>query len=764
MADDRPDSILGQHSPSPRWGEGGGDGATPAIGAALPHADPSGGPSPGPVGPSLAPSGRGVGASQAVPRAPGWTAAFVGLWSAASVVSLAGLWLLAAVQAIRADLPRVPDPAAIATSHLVVDRAGLLLRPFTIADGRWRLPATAAEVDPLFFRMLFAYEDRRFAEHHGVDWIAMARAVVQYAEAGNIVSGGSTITMQIARLLAGIDTRSLAGKLRQIVFAQEIEAALTKDEILAIYLTLAPYGGNLEGIRAATLAYFGKEPTRLTPAEAALLVALPQSPEARRPDRDPPAAEAARDRVLDRMVTAGVLVAEEAAAAKTEPVPTVRIDFPILAAHLAEAAVVAAPDVPVHRLTIDRARQQQLERLAADRAAALGPTISVAIVLVDHRTGEILASVGSAGLLDRNREGFIDMTRAIRSPGSTLKPFIYGLAFELGLALPASLIEDRPTGFGDYAPVNFDGFYRGTVTMREALQQSLNVPAVIVLDAVGPAQLVARLRRAGATPSLPELSAPGLAIGLGGVGISLRDLVAAYAAIANGGTAVALHDGATPAVPPTDGTNAVLDPVAAWYVADILAGIVPPGNGAPGRIAFKTGTSYGYRDAWAIGFDGRYVIGVWVGRPDGAPIAGLSGFGEAAPILFDAFDRLGGRTEPLRPPPPGAATIATADLPEPLMRFRHQERSVVERDPGPEIAYPPDGVRVDLGLAAGAAVPLVIKVRNGSPPFTYLANGLPIGRAAFARQETWAPDGAGFVTIAVIDGQGRSSRVTVFVE
>ncbi|MGD9739226.1 MAG: penicillin-binding protein 1C, partial [Bauldia sp.] len=341
--------------------------------------------------------------------------------------------------------------------------------------------------------------------------------------------------------------------------------------------------------------------------------------------------------------------------------------------------------------------------------------------------------------------------------------FIYGLAFELGLALPESLIEDRPTGFGEYAPVNFDGFYRGTVTIREALVQSLNVPAVIVLDAVGPAQLVARLRRAGAAPVLPELSSPGLAIGLGGVGISLRDLVGAYAAIANRGLAVPLIDGVTPPAPiPT--SNIVLDDTAAWYVTDILAGVLPPSNGSPGRIAYKTGTSYGYRDAWAIGFEGRYVVGVWVGRPDGAPIPGLSGIGAAAPILFEAFDRLGGRIEPLPLAPAGAVAMATADLPEPLRRFRHQQPNIVARDPAPEITFPPDGVNVDLGLRSGSGAPLVIEVRNGAPPFTFLANGLPIGRADFARQETYDAGEPGFVTLAVIDGNGRSDRVTVFLE
>jgi len=698
------------------------------------------------------------------PRGRRWRVAFFGLWSVLTVASLAGLALVATVQNVRSGLPAIPVAEDIVTSPVVVDRNGFLLRPFTIEDGRWRLPVAIEDVDPLYFEMLLAFEDQHFETHNGVDWLAVARAAGQFVRNGRIVSGASTLTMQVARLIDGRDTRTIEGKLRQIGFAQRIDAAVSKDEILELYLLLAPYGGNLEGIRAATLSYFGKEPARLTPAEAALLVALTQSPEARRPDRDPDSAEIARNRVLDRMVASGVLTADEADAAKTERVPRERLDFPIIAAHLAEAARLGDPAAEVHRLTIDRERQVALEQLSTDRAETLGEEISIAILVVDHQTGEVIASVGSSGLLDEDREGFLDMTRAVRSPGSTLKPLIYGLAFELGLAMPESLIEDRPTAFGGYAPVNFDGFYRGTVTIREALQQSLNVPAVIVLDEVGPALLVSRLARAGAEPELPDLTAPGLAIGLGGVGVTLEDLVATYASVANLGRPVRLIDGLDDDAGAYRAPLPVLDPPAAWHVADILAGVPPPATASLGRIAYKTGTSYGYRDAWSIGFDGRHTIGVWVGRPDGAPVPGLTGIGMAAPILFEAFDRIGGRTVPLPPPPAGTLIADTNELPEPLRRFRHAEADVVIADPAPEIAYPLDGVRVDLGLMSGEGTPIVIKVRNGTPPFTFLANGLPIGNSAFAREETWTPDGPGFVSLAVIDGEGRSDRVTVFLE
>ena len=690
---------------------------------------------------------------------------------AGGVYGLAGVLLAGllsthlVVREFTPTLPPTPDVATLPVSAAVVDRAGLLLRPFTTSDGRWRLPVSIADVDRHFIDMLIAYEDRNFADHGGIDWPSMLRAAGQFALAGgHIVSGGSTLTMQVARLIEGEPTRNLAGKLRQMVHAEALDRQLSKDQILTLYLTLAPYGGNIEGIRAASLAYFGKEPARLTTAECALLVALPQSPEARRPDRDPVAALAGRNTVLDRMVGEGVITAEEAESARREPLPTLRREFPMLAAHLAEEAVKAQPKARRIGLTVDARLQTALEKLGAARAARLGPKVSVAIVVADQETGNVLASVGSAGLFAEQSDGFVDMTEAVRSPGSTLKPLIYGLAFELGLAHPESLIADRPTAFGAYVPVNFDGLNRGTVTMRQALTQSLNIPAIITLDAVGTPRLMQRLKRANANPLLPDDTAPGLAVGLGGVGVTLRDLVSINAAIARGGSPVRLQDGVTVAPPEPADAAPVLDPVAAWYVSDILAGVPPPLNGSAGRIAYKTGTSYGYRDAWSIGFDGKTVIGVWVGRPDGAPVPGISGVLAAAPILFESFDRLGASVVPLRAAPPGVLYATNADLPAPLRRFRHPDDEKVAKDAGPEIAFPADGVDVDLGLAAGEDRPLMVKVRNGVPPFTFFANGAPFGRSAFARQNSWKPDGPGYVTLSVVDAEGRSDAVKVFLD
>ncbi len=434
--------------------------------------------------------------------------------------------------------------------------------------------------------------------------------------------------------------------------------------------------------------------------------------------------------------------------------PAERRAFPAVAPHIADRIVAAEPSLAAHRLSIAGDLQRRLEALVADRAGALPAGVSAALLVADHASGEILASVGSPGLLDADRSGWIDMTVAIRSPGSTLKPLIYGLAFELGVAHPESLIDDRPVTFGHWTPTNFDDDYHGTVSVREALQRSLNVPAVMLLDAVGPAQLLSRMRRAGTPGALPPGRASGLAIGLGGIGLSLRDLVQLYAAIARGGEAVALHE--APGQAPTAGAR-VLAPGAAWQVADILAGAPPPVAAPAGRIAFKTGTSYGHRDAWAVGFDGRYVVGAWVGRPDAAAVPGITGIGQAAPLLFEAFARLEPLPVPLRAPPSDVLTVANAELPAPLRHVRARDGGAGPL--GPEIVYPPDGARVALT----GGLPLAVKIRNGAPPFTWLLNGSPVETGGIDR-EIAADAAAGFVSIAVIDAQGRAARARVTVE
>ncbi len=662
-----------------------------------------------------------------------------------------------------ATLPPLDLTPSTQRSTIVLDRDGRLLRPYATADGRWRLPLTAGEVDPRMIAMLLAYEDRRFADHHGVDPAATLRAAWQWLSSGRIVSGGSTLSMQVARLVEPRPERSLGAKLRQMVRAIELERRLGKAGLLDLYLTLAPYGGPVEGLRAASLGYFGREPARLSFAEAALLVSLPQSPETRRPDRSPERARLARDRVLDRVAAKGVITRAEAEAAKAEPVPALRKPFPMLAAHAADAALAAGPTAPVLRLTIDGRLQASLEALAAERAVAVGPGISAAILAIDNATGAVVAQVGSPGYTDATRMGAIDMTGAIRSPGSALKPFIYALAFEGGTAHPETLLEDRPVRFaGSYAPENFDLGYQGIVTARRALQLSLNVPAVDLLEVVGAARFVARLRAAGARIELPRDTAPGLPVALGGLGITLADTARLFSGLARGGNVPVLlrRVGEAPAA-----DSRIAEPVAASYVADILRGAPPPENALPNRIAYKTGTSYGYRDAVAVGFDRRVTIAVWVGRPDGNAVPGLVGRVVAAPILFDAFARYGGEPEPVRLDRE-ALVATTLALPPPLRHIRKDAPKSFAASQGAalRIAYPPDGARIDLGLAEpGSASPLALKALGGALPLTWMVNSLPVTDST-RRQSAWMPDGAGFARISVMDASGASDSVVVRLE
>ena len=640
-------------------------------------------------------------------------------------------------------------------SHVVVDRNGRLLRAYATVEGRWRLPATEDDVDPRLLKLLFAYEDKRFRSHHGVDPMSLARAAIQFLTSGHIVSGGSTITMQVARLLEPRQQRSFSAKFRQIVRALELEQSLSKHDILTLYLMLAPYGGNLEGIRAAALAYFGKEPRKLSLAEAALLVALPQSPELRRPDRFPDAARAARDRVLDRVAVAGVVPPDEIARAKSQSVPRERKQLPMWAPHAADQVVLMEPNQHEHRLTIDLVLQKALQELAYERANALGRDISVAILAVDNASGEARARVASADYFDARRAGQVDMTQALRSPGSTLKPFIYGLAFEDGLIHPETLIDDKPSRYGNYAPENFDLTFQGTVTVRRALQLSLNVPAIVVLGKVGVNRLSARLSQTGAALILPKNEAPGLAMGLGGVGVRLSDLVVLYAGLARLGAALPLteHTGG-----PSQNARRLLDPVAAWYVGNILIGAPPPDNAPRGRVAFKTGTSYGYRDAWAIGFDGRMTIGVWVGRPDGAPVPGLVGRASAAPILFDAFARTGFAPAALPRAPKGTIFAASNKLPPPLQRFGTNGPSDAVEPP--RIMFPPDGANLDV--AAGSQIdPVALKITGGRAPLTVMVNGVPLDAQNRRGTLFFQPDGPGFVRLTVMDARGATDSVTV---
>lgn len=687
------------------------------------------------------------------------------VWSGAAMA------VLVAVAAIGLDRAYPPNLMRLRShSTMILAADGSILRAFAAAGGAWRFPADAETVDPKLISYLIAYEDRRFFWHPGVDPLAVLRAMGQAAVAGHVVSGASALTMQTVRLLEP-RPRTVSAKLIEMTRALQLEAHYSKAQILGMYLTLAPYGGNLEGVRAASLAYFGKEPTHLSEAEAALLVALPQSPEAQRPDRLQANAIAARAKVLARLLGEGAIDRQAYETALAEPAPTGR--YPALndAPHLALRLRLDAPADQTIQTTIDHGLQLRVQDLVRRHQAALEPGATIAVLAIANDGRKVIAYVGSGDFFDWQRFGQNDMVRAIRSPGSTLKPFIYGMAFDDLIVHPETMMKDVPMRFGDYAPENFDHLFRGDITAREALQLSLNLPAVALLDQVGPNRFAQRLGDIGAPLHLPKDEArPGLPIALGGVGVNLEELVMLFAALPDNGMArpLAFRADAT-----ADPGKQLVTPVAAYYLTSILENTPPPprwlasGNRKnAANIAYKTGTSYGYRDAWAIGYNAGYTIGVWVGRPDGTFSPARMGRVSAAPVLFEIFDQLPHAESALASSVPrGAIVGGTNDLPTNLRRFQAQPSLESALAPevldGPAIKNPVDGATVDLATADKS---LVLQADGGALPLRWLINGAPVQSLPYRRQAEWQPDGRGAARVTVIDRFGRSATAEVWLK
>lgn len=641
------------------------------------------------------------------------------------------------------------------SSPVVLDHRGAWLRALPVETGRWRIRADLKRTDRSFLRRLVAIEDERFWRHDGVDPVAVVRAAGSAILRGHIVSGASTLSMQTARLLEP-RPRTLGAKLIEMVRAVQLEARYSKREILALYLTLAPYGGNLEGVRAASLSYFGHEPETLTLGEQALLIALPQSPEARRPDRRPAAARDARHLVLQRMVAAGQATRAEAEEADAEPLPG-RSAFPARAWHAAGELARAAPTRQATVVsTLDATLQARLEPLAAAYAREQGADATAAIMVVEIEGRAVRALVGSGGL-DRPG-GWIDMTRALRSPGSALKPFIYAFAFDDGVAAPDTEMQDVQTRFNDYQPEDFDRVFRGAVTAREALSHSLNVPAVSLMERIGPAHFLARMESAGVRLHLPDAKtrAPGLALALGGEGITLRDMAVLYCALGDEGLAKPLAWTEEDAARRRRSRGGrLVRPEAARQVLDILRDAPPPKGRIPGALtqggpgmAYKTGTSYGFRDAVAAGVVGGYVIVVWTGRADGGARGGFTGREAALPMLFDAADIL---SAPRAAPPriaPRAAPGALATLERP--------------DRGPNLIFPPDRATVQVDAFGPASRGLALAA--GGEGLSWYVDGQPLPVDPVSGRTLWRPAAPGFYELTVVDSQGREARAKVRIK
>ncbi len=572
------------------------------------------------------------------------------------LAGLAWLWL-------------TPLPAALSATDyaaLMLDRHGRPLAARIASDQQWRFaPVTALPYK--YQRALLTFEDRRFFWHPGIDPIAVARAAWADLRAGHIVSGGSTLTMQLARILRGNPPRTFAEKASEALLALRLEAHLSKNEILGQYASRAPFGGNTVGLRAAAWRYFGRPPGELSWAEAALLAVLPNSPSLIRLDRARDQLRDKRDQLLDTLAEQGDLSSRELHLAKLEPLPTAQA-LPQLAPHLL-TTLLAQGAGPLLNTTLDAGLQRRVRALAEQHGQRLlGDGVhNLAVVVIDHRRLQVRAYVGNVTHGDPRLYGkAVDIASRPRSTGSILKPFLYGLMLDAGLILPDTLVPDLPTNYGGYSPKNYDHQYRGAVPAHDALARSLNVPAVRLLRRYGVARFEDQLRELGMTTLFRPAGGYGLSLILGGAEGRLDEITGLYARL------MAVMQGSGPAGPvtllrgPADEVRATaispavkafgISPGAAWLTNRALLDVARPGTARQWRlyrssqpIAWKTGTSYGLRDAWAVGSNGRYTVGVWAGNANGEPAPKLIGSVSAAPLMLDVFSLLGAAPWPAAP-------------------------------------------------------------------------------------------------------------------
>jgi penicillin-binding protein 1C len=743
---------------------------------------------------------RAPGAAEALPagphRAHPWRRAF-GIALAAAII----------VCGTALGLDRLyPLPPVYADGAIVVTAVdGTPLRNYPSRDGVWRYPISPRDVSPLYLQTLLTYEDRWFRWHPGVNPVAMVRAAWQWMTTGHIVSGGSTLTMQVARLidpaLAGHASRTLSAKMRQVLRAMQLEMHYSKDEILAIYLGRAPMGGIVQGVEMAARLWLGKSARDLSAAEAALLTALPQAPSLLRPDRNPEQARTARDKVLDRMAALGRWTPAQVADAKMEPVmsPPLRAHWlaPLAAQRLVSEAADSVADScpgcaiggdasrgqPPHQLiasTIDAELQSRVEQMLLDRVDVLPPKVSMAVLVMDNDSLQIRAYAGSADYSDNTRFAYVDMVRAVRSPGSTLKPFLYGIALDDGLIHSESLLLDVPMSFGGYAPGNFQAAFSGPVSAAQALQRSLNVPAVDLLDRVGPAHFASVMLSGGVRLRMPAGASPNLSLILGGGGTTLEELVGAYRALARDG--MAGQPRLDPRMPMRE--SRMISAGAAWIVRDILEGGGHPDRplhqaGAPGKaLAWKTGTSFGFRDAWAIGVTDTWTVGVWVGRPDGTPNPGFFGANVAAPLLRDVVFALpdGPPRARIRPPTVQATVICwplgvrLQDLPAGACREQRLAWALNNTVPPSFAGYANPGqapLRL-VGVADGSVlrpvpgqrrVAMDVDATGTEGDVWWILDGRVLGQARTGHPFTVSLARDGRYTLTVMDSRGRYDRI-----
>ena len=630
----------------------------------------------------------------------------------------AGRWLLTGIVVLAVTAWFMPPGTRTLSQEgrIIYDRHGHALALFLDKRQQWAFATRPQRVSPVMRRMLVAIEDQHFPWDPGVDPLAILRAVGQMALAGHVVSGASTITMQVTRMLHP-QPRTLPVKMLEAMQAISLFEHHSKSAVLGMWLSLAPEGGNIEGVEAAAHAWFHQSPRTLGPAQAAFLVMMVRNPNQLNPLTHPRAALATRNQILRESRRQGVISQAALERALATPLPQRLYPMPLLSPQ----AVSTLPSGT--RTTLNAPMDSAIAVIARQTLHHMAPTESVAILVVSLKTKGIRA-IYSGDWGNAQRHGFIDMTRAIRSPGSALKPFLYGLSLEAGLIRPTTDVSDFPSNFGAYEPNDYNDTYMGVVTATTALRRSLNVPAVDLIDAYGPLRFAAHLTAAGTPMMLPYGADPALPLALGGAGISMRRLVALYAGLANGGVVERLHLIAGQ----RRRQRRLLSPHAAEEVTAILNRPFP--FGGPTGIAWKTGTSAGNRDDWAIGFNHRYAAAVWIGQPNGAALPGDTALA-AIPILAKVFSILPGRALSVHPPT------------RPLTLQRLPMGTLLE------IAAPAPGAQLTAGE------PVSIRVLGGSRPFHFLVDGRPIPSDPALRSVRWTPSVAGFYHLSILDANGK---------
>lgn len=549
------------------------------------------------------------------------------------------------------------------TSTVLLDRNGELLGASVAADGQWRFPPSST-IPARFATCLIQFEDRHFLEHHGIHMPSLVRAFQQNRRAGRVVSGGSTLTMQVARLSRGASHRSYANKLFEALMAIRIDLCMEKEEVLALFCAHAPFGGNVVGLEAAAWRYYGRPPERLSWSECATLAVLPNAPSTIYPGKGQEALRAKRNRLLDRLLYIGAIDATDWSLARQEPLPQRALPLPQRAPHLLATLRTSGHNGELIRSTID-GHLQDLTRSSVERFAPLlaaNEVHNAAALIVDIPSGHVLAYVGNLQAAGPEHAGQVDIVHAQRSTGSLLKPFLYADMLTHGELLPDMLVADVPTQYDGFSPRNYDEAYTGAVPASEALARSLNVPAVRALRKHGVAPTLRTLRSMGFSSIARTADHYGLSLIIGGAESSLWELCGGYASMARlelnfgrAGNTYRKGDIHPPMLLPLNGTDAVrpteedppLSAAAIHFTLKALREVKRPDAEAGWEqfadqrgVAWKTGTSVGHRDAWSIGVNGRYCVGIWTGNADGEGRPGLTGTLAAAPLMFDLFGRL----------------------------------------------------------------------------------------------------------------------------